>query len=217
MSTSKPRSAKALAITFWPRSWPSWPILATRMRGRAAFGRLERPSPCAHALRPSRLPRPSRLFPDKRPEIELDLRRVATEHLLQREADLAHRGLGPRRVHTPDRKQVAVAFRAAVSASSDVSPHRFVAIRLGALQLVDLHPRARRRCRPSARRSLVLVRRPELVDADDASGRPESMRACVRRRPPRCAVSGCRPRWPSPCRRASRPPRYALHARAARS
>ena len=25
-STSKPRSANAVAITFWPRSWPSWPI-----------------------------------------------------------------------------------------------------------------------------------------------------------------------------------------------
>ena len=33
-STSKPMSAKAETITFWPRSWPSWPILATRMRGR---------------------------------------------------------------------------------------------------------------------------------------------------------------------------------------
>ena len=33
-STSKPRSANAVAMTFWPRSWPSWPILATRMRGR---------------------------------------------------------------------------------------------------------------------------------------------------------------------------------------
>ena len=33
-STSKPRSANPVAITFWPRSWPSWPILATRMRGR---------------------------------------------------------------------------------------------------------------------------------------------------------------------------------------
>src|SRR6516165_4222679 len=34
MSTSKPRSAKAVAITFCPRSWPSWPILATKTRGR---------------------------------------------------------------------------------------------------------------------------------------------------------------------------------------
>ena len=33
-STSKPMSANAVTITFWPRSWPSWPILATRMRGR---------------------------------------------------------------------------------------------------------------------------------------------------------------------------------------
>ncbi len=34
ISTSKPMSANAVAITFAPRSWPSWPILATRMRGR---------------------------------------------------------------------------------------------------------------------------------------------------------------------------------------
>ena len=34
MSTTNPRSAKAEAMTFWPRSWPSWPILASRMRGR---------------------------------------------------------------------------------------------------------------------------------------------------------------------------------------
>jgi len=32
---------KAEAITFWPRSWPSWPTLATRMRGR-------RPSSCSN-------------------------------------------------------------------------------------------------------------------------------------------------------------------------
>ena len=33
-STSNPMSANAVAITFCPRSWPSCPILATRMRGR---------------------------------------------------------------------------------------------------------------------------------------------------------------------------------------
>mmetsp|Transcript_10219 Transcript_10219/g.39757 ORF Transcript_10219/g.39757 Transcript_10219/m.39757 type:complete len:352 (+) Transcript_10219:1601-2656(+) len=33
-STSKPMSAKPEAITLAPRSWPSWPILATMMRGR---------------------------------------------------------------------------------------------------------------------------------------------------------------------------------------
>ena len=37
ISTSKPISAKAEAITFWPRSWPSWPIFATRMREPATF------------------------------------------------------------------------------------------------------------------------------------------------------------------------------------
>mmetsp|Transcript_7849 Transcript_7849/g.24632 ORF Transcript_7849/g.24632 Transcript_7849/m.24632 type:complete len:327 (+) Transcript_7849:1-981(+) len=34
MSTSKPRSANPVAITLAPRSCPSWPSLATRMRGR---------------------------------------------------------------------------------------------------------------------------------------------------------------------------------------
>mmetsp|Transcript_6570 Transcript_6570/g.20628 ORF Transcript_6570/g.20628 Transcript_6570/m.20628 type:complete len:393 (-) Transcript_6570:96-1274(-) len=37
MSTSKPRSAKPVEMTLAPRSWPSWPILATRMRGRRPF------------------------------------------------------------------------------------------------------------------------------------------------------------------------------------
>jgi acetyl-CoA C-acetyltransferase len=32
-SREEPRSAKAVAMTFWPRSWPSCPILATRIRG----------------------------------------------------------------------------------------------------------------------------------------------------------------------------------------
>ena len=34
ISTSKPISAKAVAITLAPRSWPSWPSLATSRRGR---------------------------------------------------------------------------------------------------------------------------------------------------------------------------------------
>ena len=40
MSTSKPRSAKAVATTLAPRSWPSWPSLAIITRGRR---------PCASA------------------------------------------------------------------------------------------------------------------------------------------------------------------------
>mmetsp|Transcript_13675 Transcript_13675/g.28188 ORF Transcript_13675/g.28188 Transcript_13675/m.28188 type:complete len:227 (-) Transcript_13675:791-1471(-) len=34
MSTSNPKSANPLAMTLAPRSWPSCPILATRIRGR---------------------------------------------------------------------------------------------------------------------------------------------------------------------------------------
>ena len=47
MSTSKPRSANAVAMTFWPRSWPSWPIFATRMRGRRPSRLGERVDACA--------------------------------------------------------------------------------------------------------------------------------------------------------------------------
>ena len=42
MSTSKPRSANAVATTLAPRSWPSWPSLATMMRGRRPSSRGER-------------------------------------------------------------------------------------------------------------------------------------------------------------------------------
>ena len=34
MSTSNPMSANPVAMTLPPRSWPSWPTLATRIRGR---------------------------------------------------------------------------------------------------------------------------------------------------------------------------------------
>ena len=54
MSTSKPRSAKALATTFAPRSWPSWPSLAIITRGRrpsasanSAISRLSESQPWA--------------------------------------------------------------------------------------------------------------------------------------------------------------------------
>ncbi len=62
-STSKPRSANALAMTFWPRSWPSCPILATRIRGRRPSAR----SKAAAAVRtrsiPAVLPDSSRYTP----------------------------------------------------------------------------------------------------------------------------------------------------------
>ena len=46
MSTSKPRSAKAVAITLAPRSWPSWPSLTTSMRGRRPSSRAKASTSC---------------------------------------------------------------------------------------------------------------------------------------------------------------------------
>ena len=59
-STSKPRSAKAVAITFMPRSCPSWPSFTTRMRGRRpsrSGARPRRPEDHAHSSSPSHTPR----------------------------------------------------------------------------------------------------------------------------------------------------------------
>ena len=103
-STSKPRSANAVAITLAPRSWPSWPILATSMRGRR---------PCSPAKRST-----SRL--QRRPlgvVVELaavdagdraDLGAVAAPDLLQRVGDLADGGARARRLDR-QREQVALA------------------------------------------------------------------------------------------------------------
>ncbi len=81
MSTSKPRSANAEAITFWPRSWPSWPILATRMRGR-------RPSFSSNCGDQLLHPRDGFRHGADLPLVDagdrLDLGAVAAEHLLER-------------------------------------------------------------------------------------------------------------------------------------
>ncbi len=70
-STSKPRSAKAVAITFCPRSWPSCPILATRMRGRRPWRGSKAAARSRTALGCSPLPRPPAVHPldgaDRRP------------------------------------------------------------------------------------------------------------------------------------------------------
>ena len=102
-STSKPRSANAVAITFCPRSWPSWPIFAIRMRGRRPCSS----SKASAAARASSITfhARSRLLPvdaGDRP----DRRRMPTVDLLERVGDLADGGLGPGRVDG-EREQVA--------------------------------------------------------------------------------------------------------------
>ena len=112
-STSKPRSAKAVAITFWPRSWPSWPILATRMRGR-------RPSACSNASTSARV----RSTIGRRPCLvsvhtgdRTDLAGVPPVDLLQRVGDLADGRLGAGRVDR-QREQVALEPAAVTAAGS---------------------------------------------------------------------------------------------------
>ena len=126
MSTSKPRSANAVAITLAPRSWPSWPSLATRMRGR-------RPSSCANVVDfladPVRTPRRPAYAPPYTPEIDADHGAVAAEHLLHRVGDLAHRRPRARRVDRRARAGCASPSAPSVSASSAASHSLRIACR----------------------------------------------------------------------------------------
>mmetsp|Transcript_36006 Transcript_36006/g.92033 ORF Transcript_36006/g.92033 Transcript_36006/m.92033 type:complete len:232 (-) Transcript_36006:1446-2141(-) len=69
MSTSQPRSASPPAITRAPRSWPSCPIFATRMRGRRPYSSSNRSAACRACRKSSSWPSPppgvpwSRLLP----------------------------------------------------------------------------------------------------------------------------------------------------------
>ena len=94
-----PRSANAVAMTFCPRSWPSCPIFATRMRGRrpsrsrnafvrartvAMRRRLSRPPrqrtrPRWRGSRPGAGPRPSRAPTRSRPPMRARARGVDRE------------------------------------------------------------------------------------------------------------------------------------------
>ena len=96
-STSKPRSANALAMTFWPRSWPSWPILATRIRGRRPSARS---NSAAAARTRSMLSVCAGLLPVHTAD-RTDVPGVAAEHLLQRVGDLARRSPSPGRRRWP--------------------------------------------------------------------------------------------------------------------
>ena len=137
-STSKPRSANAVAITFWPRSCPSWPILATRMRGRRPSLAGERVGGCPDLL-DRRSVSPGRLR--YTPEIVRIAARVTAEDLLEGVGDLPHRGPGPGRVDG-QRQQVLVQRLAAGARQRSPGPRSVSASSAAA-------HRAVRRARPA--------------------------------------------------------------------
>ena len=189
MSTSKPRSANAVATTLAPRSWPSWPSLAIITRGR----------------RPCCLGEGGDLAPSACPSLRRCRRRLRTH----RSPFACRRGGAPR--PSPARRsprppwraartawiaqveQVALAAvaRAAVSASSAACTA--AASRVGA----QLPAAARSGCSRTARLSIsqdldrVFLAEPVLVDADDHVLARNRCAPASRRRSPRSSA------WPS--------------------
>ena len=208
-STSKPRSAKAVAITFWPRSWPSWPILATRMRGRRPSASSNASTSVAGALHG----RGGACLVAVHTGDRTDLARVPPVHLLQRVGDLADGRHGAGRVHG-ERQQVALqplaraALRRRGQRAQRVLAGGLVALLAQPAQLLDLLG-AHRGVVDLEHVDLLVGLHPVLVDADDRPGvRSRSAPGCGPR-PPRRGAWGCPRRWPWPCRRPPRPPRCA--------
>ena len=209
-STSKPRSAKAVAITFWPRSWPSWPILATRMRGRRPSASSNASTSVAGALHAGRRPGLVSVHTGDR----TDLARVPPVHLLQGVGDLADGGLGAGRVHG-ERQQVALqaaAARAALGRAGQraqrVLAGGLVALLAQPPQLVDLLG-AHRGVVDLEHVDLLVGLDPVLVDADDrlASGVDAGLgagRGLLDAELGDARVDGL-----APCRPPPRPPRCA--------
>ena len=213
MSTSKPRSAKAEAITFWPRSWPSWPILATRMRGR-------RPSSASKSARRALQHALDGVGHADLPLVDagdgLDLGPVAAEDLFQRRRDLADRGLGARGVDG-ERQQIAVAAGGAARQRASAS-----ATRCGSRSRLSRASLSICNCRTAALSTLRtsiggFVGRAVAVDADHRLARRHRCAPASSRRLPRCAASAGRPRSPWPCRRAPRLPAIWPRPASARS
>ena len=150
-ATSKPRSAKAEAITFWPRSWPSWPTLATRMRGRPPVVLGEAPRQVARRARPPRCPPAS--APIDAGDHAARSRAWRPKAGFQRGRDLADRGLGARRLDASASRLPLPSRAAGVSAASAACDGRRVALGPQARRAWRSARRGRRNCRPSARRA----------------------------------------------------------------
>ena len=205
-STSKPRSANAVAITLAPRSWPSWPSFATSMRGPATVGRRRTRRP---RRAPARSPRRPRSAAPYTPAMLRIVARWRANTSSMRVGDLADGRARPRRL---DRQleQVAVAARAVAQrverglARALRRGRRGAAASRASLLLADA-----RCCRCRGRRRRLSSVEPVLVDADDRPRRRGRSRPAGAPPPPRCAASACPTRPPWSCRRAPRPPRSA--------
>ena len=181
-------SAKAVAITLAPRSWPSWPILTTSMRGR-------RPSAGGEGLdvgldAPRRPRRPRRRRHRRRRCVRISAR-WRPNTFSMRVADLAHGGAGAGGL---DRQRRAGCRRRAAPSVSAVErglAGGVVARRRGSGRAGRSAPRAPRRCRRRGRRRVSSFSTPVLVDADDRPPRRGRRGPGGGRRPPRCAASAC--------------------------
>ena len=145
-----------------------------------------------------------------------DLGLMPAVHLLQRVGDLADGGLGPGRVDRQREQVVAqtVLTRRTVRGRGPGQfgqrglRRRLVAFGAQLRQLGDLlgaHPAVL----DLEHLDLVVLVDPVLVDPDHRLLDRSRCGPGCGRRPPRCAASGCRRRWPGPSRRARRPRRYA--------
>ena len=204
-STSKPMSAKAVAITFAPRSCPSWPILTTSIRGRRPSSSAKRLHVRAGSPRSPRRPR----RPRRRPRPASSPRPGAARTPVSIASEISPtRRPRPRRLHRR-REQVAALARRPLQRRQRRRAGRRVARSPGSAPAAPPAPRAPSTLSTSRMSIGVLRRQPVLVDPDDHLLAAVDRRLPPRRRSPRSGASASRSPPPWSCRRARRPPRSA--------
>ena len=134
ISTSKPMSPKAEAITFWPRSCPSCPALATRILGRRPSFSAKASTSLAHVH--DRVGIALRLAVDARDH--LGPGRMAAEHVLQRGARSRRPSPSRARPRSAAPAGWRFAFRALAQRIERGGQRALVAVGAQLLQLGDL-------------------------------------------------------------------------------
>ena len=209
MTTSKPRSAKAEAITLAPRSWPSWPILTTSTRGLrpsrsldiADLGLQFRVGGIALVMPAIDAGDDLTCAPRGGPMRVSSAMEISPTVARARAASTA----GARRLPLPVRATCSSAARRCIAGLR----HRGSR---GCGQCARSGSRAPLHCRSSGYRHGSAVLGWYLLTPTMTSS-PRSTRACRARRPPRCAAWACRWRPPWSCRPGPRLPRSASRPR----